>query len=813
MSAASTTRTASPSPRRSAGGFEASLDVVASGAGLLNAWIDFNADGDWTDAGEQVFTDQALVAGVNALSISVPAGAIVGDTFSRFRFDTLGGLSFTGLASDGEIEDHMIEIEPSRDLELSIGDTPDPVPEGGRLVYHLSVWTNGQLDSSSVELTYTLPAETTFVTASHGGCSETGGIVTCDLGTVTPGSAIHFEIEVDVDFGTTGTISATATVTSPDGDLFPGNNTEMETTTGRRRADLHLLRRVRNRRYDSLVRDLAIAFGFDRDRRRPPSTSVEIVPSSAVAKGPQMIRKLTLLVAVIAITAGAPSDCLAQLEPVDINLAGTATGNQQARNLDEDEVPGAISPDGRYVGYWSSSTDLIPNDTNGAEIDIFVRDRVAGENLLVSVNAAGDGSGNGESGEPAMMSGNGRCVVFASTADDLDPLDTNTDRDVFVRDFVTGNTTLVSINLAGTGSGNGESFSAWIDHTCSLVAFRSAATNLSADTDGDTLADVYLRDLALGTTILVSKNAAGDDSANATVDGLFMVGDGSYLLFQSEADNLVPGLIDSNGLYDIFFYDVSTGFVEAISIEPTGTSTANGQSFGGVLSADGECVAFRSLASDLTALPTNGHQQVYLRDRISGSTQVVSIAASGTSSGDGQSYAPRIGADCRFVTFVSQATDLTGANAQGQTQVYRRNTATGATDLVSVNAGDTNGGNDTSDGAVMSPFGNWIAFESNATDLVATATDGRENIYLRNMSSGRTVLVSVNATGTASGDGNSEDVAFSGNGKYLIFESSASDLTSIPDGGSGKSVIFRVNWLFADGFDSGDLSAWSSSTP
>ena len=213
------------------GGLNASLDVVASGAGLLNAWIDFNADGDWDDAGEQIFTDQALVAGVNSLGFPVAAGAVVGDTVGRFRLDALGGLSYDGIASDGEVEDHLIPIEHSRDLEVSVGDSPDPVPEGGRLVYHIAVWTNGELESGTVELTHDLPAETAFVSASHGGCSETGGVVSCSLGTVSPGSPIQLEIEVDVAFGTTGTIASATAVSSPDGDLFPANNSTMETTT------------------------------------------------------------------------------------------------------------------------------------------------------------------------------------------------------------------------------------------------------------------------------------------------------------------------------------------------------------------------------------------------------------------------------------------------------------------------------------------------------------------------------------------------------------------------------------------------------
>jgi hypothetical protein len=213
------------------GGFDAGVDVVASGAGLLNAWLDFNADGDWADAGEQVFTDQAVAAGDNPLGFAVPVDAAVGTTFARFRISSSGGLSYDGFASDGEVEDHLIQIDPSRDLEVAVGDSPDPVPEGGRLVYHIAVWTNGELDSSTVALTHDIPAESAFVGASHGGCSENGGVVTCDLGTVSPGSPTQLEIEVDVAFGTTGTISSTTAVSSPDGDLFPANNSTTQTTT------------------------------------------------------------------------------------------------------------------------------------------------------------------------------------------------------------------------------------------------------------------------------------------------------------------------------------------------------------------------------------------------------------------------------------------------------------------------------------------------------------------------------------------------------------------------------------------------------
>ncbi len=88
-----------------------SIEVIASQAGgLLNAWVDWNADGDWSDSGEQIFTNQALAAGVNSLVVSVPGGAALGNTFGRFRLSTASNLSVTGSAADGEVEDYRIAV-------------------------------------------------------------------------------------------------------------------------------------------------------------------------------------------------------------------------------------------------------------------------------------------------------------------------------------------------------------------------------------------------------------------------------------------------------------------------------------------------------------------------------------------------------------------------------------------------------------------------------------------------------------------------------------------------------------------------------
>ncbi len=117
----------------------ASVEVVASTAGLLSAWMDFNANGSWAQAGEQIFTNRALVAGTNVLAILVPPLATAGNTFARFRFSTAGGLSFDGPAADGEVEDYAVNIAPVADLVLFQTDAPDPVGVGSNLTYLVTV--------------------------------------------------------------------------------------------------------------------------------------------------------------------------------------------------------------------------------------------------------------------------------------------------------------------------------------------------------------------------------------------------------------------------------------------------------------------------------------------------------------------------------------------------------------------------------------------------------------------------------------------------------------------------------------------------
>ena len=91
-------------------GSTVSIDVTSTGVGRLDAWIDFNGDGDWADNGEQIFDSRSLSRGENRLTFTVPENANEGDTFARFRLSSAGGLNFNGAAADGEVEDYAVSI-------------------------------------------------------------------------------------------------------------------------------------------------------------------------------------------------------------------------------------------------------------------------------------------------------------------------------------------------------------------------------------------------------------------------------------------------------------------------------------------------------------------------------------------------------------------------------------------------------------------------------------------------------------------------------------------------------------------------------
>lgn len=294
-----------------------------------------------------------------------------------------------------------------------------------------------------------------------------------------------------------------------------------------------------------------------------------------------------------------------------------------------------FSSDSAQVAFISAASDLGPTDGNGT-IDVYLRSLRTGRLKLVSVDGAGTDSGNGQSESP-VFSADGTQVAFDSTASDLGPLDTNGSNDVYLRNLVSRTTTLVSVNAAGTDSGNGGSGSPVLSPDATNVAFTSAATDLGPlDTAGT---DVYVRDLVTGMNTLVSVNTAGTGGGDrGSVSPVFSP-DGTKIAFNSEASDLGPPDTGTNsGDSDVYLRDLTTASTTLVSVNASGTDAGNDVSADPVFNSDGRLIAFTSLADDLGPTDTNNCQvkptdpqphcsDIYVRDLVDASTSLASASA------------------------------------------------------------------------------------------------------------------------------------------------------------------------------------------
>ena len=517
------------------------------------------------------------------------------------------------------------------------------------------------------------------------------------------------------------------------------------------------------------------------------------------------------LAVVLTLTAASSAPAVTPLQTftpltqlVSINSGGTDSGNGGSFGR-------LISADGRFVAFNSFASDLVPTGNSAIHNDnVFVRDLQARQTMLVSINVDGTGSGNNNSDalDRDAMSPDGRFVVFESYASDLVANDTNGHSDVFMRNLQTGITTLVSVNRLGTGSGNGGSFLPVISANGRFVAFVSYATDL-VENETYHSGEVFVRDLQTGTTTLVTVNRLGTGTALSPLGFCtesfpcitsppYISGDGRFVLFQSEVSDLVAN--DTNGTSDIFVRDLQAGTTSLVSINRFGTDSGNGGSFwdpigsGNALSADGRYVTFESNASDLVSASDNNgvRQDVFVRDLQAGTTSLVSINRFGTGTGDSESKAPAISANGRFVAFFSEANDLVANDPERvllpNGDVFVRDLQVGTTTLVSINRFGTSSGNNgpslaSAAAPAISADGRFVAFMDNARDLVSNDTNGIADVFVRDLQTGTTTLMSVNRTGMNGGNGGSAindppTPVISADGRFVAFDSFASDLVA-----------------------------------
>jgi Tol biopolymer transport system component len=313
----------------------------------------------------------------------------------------------------------------------------------------------------------------------------------------------------------------------------------------------------------------------------------------------------------------------------------------------------SISADGRYVTFVSDSSNLVIGDTNGSA-DIFVHDRQAGQTSRVSV--ASDGTQANSFSRFSSISADGRYVVFDSEASNLVSDDTNGYWDIFVHDRQTGQTSRVSIASDGTEGNERSWYQSYISADGRYVVFSSDATNLvNGDTNNEM--DVFVHDRQTGQTSRVSVASDGTQ-ANLLASADSISSDGRYVVFSTMANNLVSD--DTNGDFDVFVHDQQTGQTSRVSIAFDGTD-ANGDSSDAFISADGRYVVFSSEAGNLVGNDTNDDGDVFVHDRQTAQTSRVSVAFDGTDA-NGDSGAASISTDGRYVTFVSWATNLVGGD-------------------------------------------------------------------------------------------------------------------------------------------------------
>jgi Tol biopolymer transport system component len=427
-----------------------------------------------------------------------------------------------------------------------------------------------------------------------------------------------------------------------------------------------------------------------------------------------------------------------------------------------------LSPDGRFVLFASAANNLTLTSQSNAlpvglspRLNVYLRDRASGSTTLVSMNAAGTGGGNGDS-IPTAISTNGRYACFESAASDLISDDTNGLTDVFVRDMASNTTYLVSIALGGA-SGNGACRGSTMTPDGRYVAFVSTATNLVAgDTNG--IADVFLRDLQAGTTALASVGAlstnAYDVSSSEAPD---ISVDGRYVSFYSSATNLGSGT--SNGT-EIYVRDITGGTtIWASTNARTLLGTSVAYSYNQATSADGKFIAFETSSNAPT---TAGNHGLILRYSVdTGLTDLVNTNAYIPTSAAEDVRSLEISTDGRFITFVGN----TNVSAVSTPAVFLWDAQSGATTLASGDLNSNVQGGSVSAWPTLDPSGTYVAFLSSATNMVSNTVSGDYHLYLRNLQAGTTVLVDAdtNALGTSVDPATAPRL--SADGRLVLFES------------------------------------------
>jgi archaellum component FlaF (FlaF/FlaG flagellin family) len=358
--------------------------------------------------------------------------------------------------------------------------------------------------------------------------------------------------------------------------------------------------------------------------------------------------------------------------------------------------------------------------------------------------------------------------------------DTNHHNDIFVHDRQTKLTTRVSVNNNGV-QGNGDSDLPSISGDGRYVAFQSYATNLvPGDTNGNP--DIFVRDRQLNTTVRVNVSSAGKQ-ANDVSGSPRISADGRFVAFSSAAGNLVPN--DTNFSYDVFVHDLQTKATTRVSLSNTGAEGEQGSGSNLDISGDGRYVVFESSAENLVTGDHNSRTDIFVRDRTANTTTRVSLSNTGAQANN-DCYEPRITSDGRYVVFRTIASNLVTGDTNAKNDVFVRDRQSNTTTRVSV---ASNGGRINGDAVTpaISNDGRFVAYESNATNIVAGDTNGVHDIFVRDLKLNTTTRASLANDGIPT-DNSCFAPSMSGNAQFIAFESISGNL--VPNDTGGFSDVF-----------------------
>jgi hypothetical protein len=445
-------------------------------------------------------------------------------------------------------------------------------------------------------------------------------------------------------------------------------------------------------------------------------------------------------------------------------LTSSSSGSQSAGGSSFRPV---ISADGSRVVFMSHANNLVTNDNQREWLDVFLRDLVTSNTVLVSLNTSGVGGGNGNSFNP-VISSNAQFVAFASEAGDLVNGDTNAASDVFVREMPGGMTRLVSVDLSGNAPVDTApvsiiplSANPMVSADGRWVFFESRATNLSLLPDTNNATDIFVRDLQSNVTALVTRNLSTAQAANSNSELAAITPDGARVVFISQATDLVAGA--TNALGDVYVRDLTSNVTHWAS---TSLDYTNGyRCVSAALSENGRYVAF-------TVSPTDGPSAVYRRDL----TESVSVLVGTNALARAK---PQISADGRYVTYE------TGTN------IYRWDANSGLPELVNLTINSLPPTNGVARNATMTADGNSVVFVSNSAELTTNSSSGVFQIYARDMAGGVTHLVTAGTNGQP-GAGSSEFsmMALAHDQPCVAFDSTDASLVD-GDGNRASDVFVR----------------------